>query len=361
MLEKLHTLLHSKRLLLRLGAIALTIAAAGIVFTQVASAQNTYLITDGDQVLVHTTYATDPATVLQEAGLQLGDEDTFTAETGDDISEIRVQRLQTVTVRYDGQITKVTTYGSTVSEILEQLDIQLEDGHLKTQQNPQDKTCDGMVIDVLSTSSEVIEHTRPIPYQTLYTTDLTLPAGEERTLVAGSAGEIQYTTQVFYENGREVDRVDLKKTVLKSPVDAVIAQGTNYTSKEHQEPLPSCLLDESSDSVTTDNTITTLSGETLTYKEKFTVEATAYSCEGYDGITATGTQARYGAIAVDPSVIPYGTEMYIVSNDGAYVYGYAVAEDCGGAIVGNRVDLYFDRIDECWDFGRRDCTVYILD
>jgi len=63
---------------------------------------------------------------------------------------------------------------------------------------------------------------------------------------------------------------------------------------------------------------------------------------------------------VDPRMIPYGTRMFIVSNDGAYVYGLATAEDCGGAIKGNRVDLYFDSNYDCFQFGIRDCTIYIL-
>ena len=63
--------------------------------------------------------------------------------------------------------------------------------------------------------------------------------------------------------------------------------------------------------------------------------ATAYSLDGWpesDGITATGTQARYGEIAVDPEVIPLGTRMYIVSEDGQVVYGIATAEDTGSLI-----------------------------
>jgi len=107
-----------------------------------------------------------------------------------------------------------------------------------------------------------------------------------------------------------------------------------------------------------DDYITTSSGEVLYYSDCFTVEATAY-CGG--GTTATGTPARYGAIAVDPDVIPYGTRMYIVSCDGNWVYGEATAEDCGGAINGYIIDLYFDSYDTCIQFGRRDCTVYILD
>lgn len=106
------------------------------------------------------------------------------------------------------------------------------------------------------------------------------------------------------------------------------------------------------------NTITTSTGEVLSYIDVLSVEATAY-CGG--GTTATGTPARYGAIAVDPRVIPYGTRMYIVSDDGKWIYGVATAEDCGSAIKGNIIDLYFDSYDTCIQFGRRNCTVYILE
>ena len=62
-------------------------------------------------------------------------------------------------------------------------------------------------------------------------------------------------------------------------------------------------------------------------------------------------------MAVDKRVIPLGTKLYIVTNDGI-VYGTAVAEDTG--VKGNKVDLYFDTYQQCINFGRRGCTVYIL-
>ena len=71
-------------------------------------------------------------------------------------------------------------------------------------------------------------------------------------------------------------------------------------------------------------------------------------------------EARVGAIAVDPTVIPYGTRMFIVTNDGEYVYGIATAEDCGGGIKGNHVDLFFNTVEECFQFGVRDCIIYFL-
>ena len=81
---------------------------------------------------------------------------------------------------------------------------------------------------------------------------------------------------------------------------------------------------------------------------------------GCNDWTATGAYATYGVIAVDPSIIPLGSKVYIVSDDGKFVYGFASAEDTGGAIKGNKIDLCYDSVAECFIFGRRQCTVYIL-
>ena len=97
--------------------------------------------------------------------------------------------------------------------------------------------------------------------------------------------------------------------------------------------------------------------EVIQYKE-ITVEATAYCpcnicCGKCDGITSTGTKATAGrTIAVDPSVIPYGSEVII--NGNTYI-----AEDCGGAIKGNKIDIYFATHQEALNFGRQFLTAYI--
>ncbi|MCL6560420.1 MAG: 3D domain-containing protein, partial [Firmicutes bacterium] len=95
-----------------------------------------------------------------------------------------------------------------------------------------------------------------------------------------------------------------------------------------------------------------------------TVEATGYTAgpestgkkpgdPGY-GITATGTKAKRGTVAVDPSVIPFGTKMFIPG------YGYGIAEDTGGAIKGNKIDLFFDSVEEAMAWGRRMVTVRLF-
>lgn len=94
----------------------------------------------------------------------------------------------------------------------------------------------------------------------------------------------------------------------------------------------------------------------------FTV--TAYcpctSCsDTWGDMTATGVRATEGrTIAVDPKVIPYGTVVYFEGPDGTLT-GY-VAEDCGGAINGNDIDLYFDTHEEAKAWGVKERDVYVM-
>ena len=108
---------------------------------------------------------------------------------------------------------------------------------------------------------------------------------------------------------------------------------------------------------------------TLTFDENGVPETYLYKIEGkstayYTGSsTATGSRVRPGVVAVDPREIPYGTEMWIVSSDGQYVYGFARAEDTGGFIYwprGATVDLYMNSYSDCAVWGWRGVTIYVL-
>ncbi len=106
-----------------------------------------------------------------------------------------------------------------------------------------------------------------------------------------------------------------------------------------------------------------LSGQTLSrggmpssFSQVLNVVATAYSG---DGITASGSPTKrnpngYSTIAVDPRVIPLGSKVYVEG------YGYAIAEDIGGAIKGNRIDIFVTSESEAQSWGRRSVNVYIL-
>ena len=178
-----------------------------------------------------------------------------------------------------------------------------------------------------------------------------MPEGEEKILVAGVAGVAQCKANVVYENTQEVSRTVVEETILQQPVNQVVAVGTGEAVGQKQEmPLIG------------DGVIVLPTGEVLTYTRTDTYYATAYhmSNDGCDEYTATGSRVHVGVVAVDPEYIAYGTRMFIVTNDGEYIYGIGTAEDCGTGIDGKRLDLYMNSNEECFQFGYRSCTVYFL-
>lgn len=90
---------------------------------------------------------------------------------------------------------------------------------------------------------------------------------------------------------------------------------------------------------------------TADYKQ-MNVKATAYAG---DTITSTGTTPKWGTIAVDPKIIPYGTKVYIPQFDMVFI-----AEDTGSAIKGNRIDIFMDTEAHCNEWGVRNIDVYVL-
>ena len=339
-----------KNIFFYVAAVVIPVALLMAMLAPTAKAHTTYVITDGDAVKVYTTFSNDPAYVLEQAGVDLVAEDTYTTETGDGISEITVQRNQTITVDYCGQKVTVSSYGETLQQLLSRNEMQFA-GDYVVSQPLNTETYDGMEVKVDRIVQMEQTYTVDIPFETKYCEDSTLPKGQEVVLVEGRVGQERKTANVVYTNSQITNETVISEKVVQQPVNRIVAVGTG-TKTDEQSKAPAI----------GDGIIVTAEGEVLTYNKKAKFNATAYTKTdaGCDDYTATGTKVRIGTVAVDPSVIPYGTRMFIMSNDGKYIYGIATAEDCGGAIKENRIDLYFDTTAECFQFGRRGCTVYFL-
>lgn len=367
----------------RLIVVAVLAAAVGALLSQTVFAQTSYIITDGDRVTVHRSYSSDPYEVLTEAGIELEEEDTYETGYADGMNQITVRRMQMVTVINRGAQSVIGTYGETTGSLLARMGITPGTGDTLSCSS-ETQTYDGMTIELVHTETRIEEEDTVVPYPVNYYEDPDLEPDAEIVLVAGQNGLTHVKSEVTYCNGKEVSRVIVQETVKTKPVTQLVIRGVDRTIMEQpadpepaEQAAPAASSGTASGSSssgssssggsrydgsaeTDGNVIMTSSGESYTYVDVMTCSATAYTCEGYVGHTYSGTLARVGAIAVDPTVIPLGTKMYVVSNDGQYVYGYCVAEDIGGGIKGNKIDLYFDTYAECWDFGVRMCTVYIL-
>lgn len=289
----------------------------------------TYVITDGSHMVTYES------TIL-----------SVPADT------IEIRHMQEVNLFWRGEETVISTDCQTVGQLLEQLELVLRD--TDTLYPTQDtQICDGMIIRVDSMITRRETYTATIPRAIQYCTDRSLPEGLSEVLIEGQDGELLCTAEITYCNGKEISRNILRQDLSIPPIPQLIAQGTGAQPQpEEVSEMP----------IIEDGYIIMPTGEILTYYKTDYVTATGYTHTdaGCDMVTSTGTTVHYGTVAVDPRFIPYGTRMLIVSHDGERYYGIATAEDCGGAIKRDKMDLYFPTYQECIEFGRRRCTIYFL-
>lgn len=340
-----YSLLHRHSPLQRLASAVVTTALTASALMIPAAAQSTYVIHDRDEVIVHTTFTRDPDEVLQEAGVTLGRSDVYTAAQGADGLDLTVLRRQTVHLVADGQVHTLATYGEPVSQVLDAVGVTL-DSDDKSSVPLDTPTETGMTIVITRVETKTLTYEETVPAGEQVFHNNILQPGQETVLEEGSDGMQTVTAAVTYENGVEVSRTVTDTNVTTEAKDRIVIRGAESAAMPTDAE---------------GNAIVTAGGEVLEYERVINGKATAYNCPGYVGHTASGTVAEVGKVAVDPSVIPLGSKLYIVSQDGQYVYGYCIAEDTGGLIKGNKVDLYFSTWDECIQFGYRPVTIYVVE
>ena len=243
--------------------------------------------------------------------------------------KIVVKRAKTVRLA-NGPSRPVTvhTLAGTVKTLLQSLRIRLHQGD-SVNVSLHAAIRSGMDIQVIRRSTRVMTNEVPIPYETIRQASPDYQAGVDVVARAGQSGERRIVTRLTFVNDRLVAKRSTS-TVVQQPVDELIDVGT-------AQPAP---------------VVASRSDASLVSNEVLTVVATAYSNPG--GTTATGASAGYGDVAVDPSIIPLGTRLYIPG------YGYGIANDTGGAIQGYRIDLCFNSTAQAYAFGRQVVKVYIL-
>jgi len=338
-----------------------------LLLTGFVTAQNTYEIHDEGQVYRVTTYSRRVEEAYARAGVSILSVDRVRMEQFGGIIQVLIERARPVTITVDGVRQSTLAYNQTVGELLEQQKITVNQHDLVT---PSLETAAeaGMVISITRRTVTTEETSYVIPFETHRVASMELPYGTEAVTQAGVDGVgVSALQTITYANGT-VEQWQLPEQIMIAPVPEIITVGT----KVPEVALNSLSVTTNAIIAIEDKTeggvLTLADGTAVPFTQVLSAQATAYyagSCgkapshPAY-GITATGTIARVGAIAVDPKVIPYGTQMYIVTPDGTIVYGFATAEDCGGSIKGNKVDLYFDTARECFSFGRRNVDIYII-
>jgi 3D (Asp-Asp-Asp) domain-containing protein len=178
---------------------------------------------------------------------------------------------------------------------------------------------------------------RHIAQRTIHEIDFSLPPGKTRIVKAGRPGLTEAMVDYTQTDGTLRKRI-LQTRVLRKPQTRVIAEGVGTYAAIAEFAKHG------------------LEKTSYIASAALNMVATAYTagCGGCSGYTASGYHAGHGIVAVDPRIIPLGTKLYIPG------YGFAIAGDTGGAIIGNRIDLGFDSLSDALQFGRRTVKVYTL-
>lgn len=296
--------------------------------------------------------------MLSKKGYVFGSDDEIGANPSDSIFDgmkIFIKRAFSVNIDFDGETKKVFLAKGTVADALEKAGISVDEDDiispsLDTKLNSFTK------IRIFRVKYDIRSEIQEIPYETEIIKDNSMYVDEEKVVTEGVNGEKYAFYTEKYVDGELEETVFSGEEVIKKPVNEVKKVGTKQRAalaafKNNGTPI--------SDLKAPSNLKLDKNGVPVDYEYCISGKATAYTG---DPATSTGRKPMPGHIAVDPKEIPYGTELYVVSADGSYVYGYCIAADTGGFVeMGNAdIDLYMDNQDMCYDWGNRNVKIYVL-
>lgn len=230
----------------------------------------------------------------------------------------------------------VITTASDVGSLLEEQGIELG-AHDIVRPSLSDALVPNATVHIMRIVQWVSTQKQRVAQRTIHEIDFSLPPGRTRVIKAGAPGLTLTMVDFTQTDGRTHKRV-LSRRMVREPQVRIVAEGVGTQG------------------AIADFARRGLQKTSYIASQALDMVATAYTaeCLGCTGFTASGYRAGHGIVAVDPHIIPLGTRLYIPG------YGFAIAGDTGGAIVGNRIDLGFDSLGDALGFGRRAVKVYTL-
>lgn len=309
-------------------------------------ANNIYITVDGETTIYQTTQS-HLGDFLKEENLYLSNHDHISHDNGEEIFNglhVVINKAFEVTINDAGEEKTVWTTRSSVEDLLKNHDVKLPKKLDKIKPKLKTELTEENTITITRIKSKIETVEEALAFQTETKNDGNLKKGSKKTVTEGKKGKKVKEYEVIYENGEEVERKLLGEKVTEEPVNKVVAVGTKV---ERPKNL-----------VTVSNSSSKSSGQPD--GKVYQMRATAYTadCNGCSGITRTGINLKANrnakVIAVDPSVIPLGSKVWVEG------YGYAVAGDTGGAIKGNRIDIHVPTKAEAYRFGVRTVKVVLV-
>lgn len=253
-----------------------------------------------------------------------------------------------ITLVIKGMETEISTLKSNVEDVLAEQNIKYDKDDIISLPLDQ-KISDGDKIEVIEVAEKTIKENKEIPFEVNIVEDKNILKDETKVEVEGQPGNNELLYKITYHNGKQVEKKFIKEVVLTEPVDKVIKKGTKV---ELQVASSRGEITRSKSTSYSNSSSKCNSSSSNSNRKHISVVATAYTG---NSITSTGINPKWGTIAVDPSVIPYGTKVYIPQFDKTFI-----AEDCGSAIKGNKIDIYMNDEEAVKNWGRKRIDIYIV-
>lgn len=327
----------------------------------------------------HTYYTTHHTVgeFLDEKDLHFSEHDELSHKAKEPIEDglhMTIDKAFKVTIDDGGEEKKVWTTGSSVEQLLKKNDIELNK-HDKVKPKANKKVKKGTEIAVTRVEKNTEEVEEAIDFETETTQEDSINIGKEEVITEGKEGTTLKTYEVVLENGKEVSRELVSEDVQEEAVNQVVAVGTKEPEQEKDQGPEEKNVASADDPSSTEEVASNESESKNKEKEEehsnnseedqagteeLSMQATAYTanCNGCSGVTATGIDLNDNpnmkVVAVDPGVIPLGSEVWVEG------YGVAVAGDTGGAINGNRIDLHVPSKGEANAFGSQEVKVKVI-
>lgn len=326
------------------GAVAL---AGVIMFTTSALHFVTVTDTHGGSTRILTVNQTE-ATVLAQVGVApLGENDRIVTSETPDGELMQVLRAYTVPVTADGQTQEIITTGATTRDLLTQAGLTYtEEDYLTPAADETVPEGSGVTLQRVSYVEYTEDETVPSEVEEIPTSLYYRKQDKVQVVQQGTDGLDTVTYRETWVDGQQVDTEEIGRETQIGMIPTIQkvygeqASVSSFVGPEVEDGVP-------------------VEGVAAVYTSQ---RATAYSASG-TAKGASGRRLTYGTVAINPSIIPYGSLMYITSDDGKFVYGYAYAADTGTAMMTGHafIDLYYETYDESVDNAVIPVTVYVLD
>ncbi len=321
----------------------------------------TFVHSDG--TTINTVFAGTVAELIESQGVVLTDNLFSSVDVNAVVTnnlEVKIINSFDLTINVDGESKTVKSTAKTVGDVLKEQGIVL-DGDDEVSPTADTVLTNELVIDVLRVEYVTRETEEKIPFTSETVKSSAMTKGTKKVTQKGIDGIKTLTYEDKIVNGEVQSSELVSEEITKKPVKQITTVGTlvkntstklgNSKIEKNGKPISEIPL-PSKYSIGENNVPTD-------YKYTISGRAAAYCIPG--GTTSTGKAVKPGYIAVNPKQIPYGTEMWIVSNDGV-VYGYAIAADTGGFVKKGyfTADLYMNSTEQCYQWGDRGVTIYVL-